>query len=320
MTRPVDIGHVRYGGQMEIKNIAIIGAGMMGKMIAYIFASKYKVTVYDITPQDIIGGIRESTKELIDKEIITSEELENRLSKIRFTEKMDDPDIANADLLMEAVFEDMELKRRIFGELENICRADCIFCTNTSVISPSEMSVNLKHRERFVATHFWNPPHLIPLVEVVMSDATNPDIAQLVFDILEDVGKKPVLCKVDVPGFVANRLQHALWREAIYMVEKGIADPKTIDDACKYGPGLRWPILGPMENSDMVGIELTYNIHDYILKHLADNHEPSPMLKEMLDRGDLGMKSGKGWQEWTPEQVSSVSSGLREYLIKLQKK
>jgi 3-hydroxybutyryl-CoA dehydrogenase len=122
-----------------------------------------------------------------------------------------------------------------------------------------------------------------------------------------------------VPGFVANRLQHALWREAIYMVENGIADAKTVDYACKYGPGLRWPQLGPMENSDMVGIELTYNIHQYILKSLADNHEPSYLLKEMLDRGELGMKSGKGWQEWTPEQIADVSAGLRKYLVEKQK-
>jgi len=104
------------------------------------------------------------------------------------------------------------------------------------------------------------------------------------------------------------------------MVENGIADPKTVDDSCKYGPGLRWPIMGPMETSDSVGIELTYNIHVNILKALADNKEPSPLLQEMLGRGELGMKSGKGWQEWTPEQIEQVRNGLSEYLIEYNAK
>jgi len=300
---------------MNINNISIIGAGMMGKMVAFVFSSKYNVTLYDILPQDIVGSIRESTKELVETGILSSCELEDRLSRISFTERMDDKLISESDILIEAVFEDMGLKQKLFNELEGICRPDCIFCTNTSVMSPSEISKNLKYRERFAATHFWNPAHLIPLVEVVMSDYTSIEVAETLMDILAKVGKKPVLCKKDVPGFVANRLQHALWREAIYMVENGIADAKTVDDACKYGPGLRWPVLGPMENSDLVGIELTYNIHDYVLKSLADNHEPSYLLQEMLSRGDIGMKSGKGWQQWSSERIEALTTGLREYLV-----
>ena len=304
---------------MDIRNIAVIGTGMMGKMIAFVLSSKYYVCAYDINLQDLIGGIRGATEELVKKGVISDDELESRLSRIRFTTEMADSGIVDADIIFEAVFEDMELKQKTFARLEEICREDCIFCTNTSVMSPSEISRGLRRRERFAATHFWNPAHLIPLVEVVMSDATSDETAQTIMDVLSGVGKKPILCKKDVPGFVANRLQHALWREAIYMVENGIADPKTVDDACKYGPGLRWPILGPMENSDLVGIELTYNIHNYILKSLADNHEPSHLLREMLDRGELGMKSGKGWQEWTPEQIDQINASLRSYLVEYSK-
>jgi len=300
---------------MDINNIAVIGAGMMGKMIAFVFSSKYHVGVYDIEPQDLAGGIREATKELVTKGVLKPAAIEDRLSRVRFTDKIDDELISGADLVVEAVFEDMELKQKTFAELEEICREDCVFCTNTSVMSPSEISRNLKYRERFAATHFWNPAHLIPLVEVVVSDATSPETTKTVMTLLAEVGKKPILCRKDVPGFVANRLQHALWREAIYMVENGVADPKTIDDACKYGPGLRWPVLGPMENSDLVGIELTYNIQDYVLKSLADNHEPSYLMRDMLSRGELGMKSGKGWQEWTPEQITELTTRLREHLV-----
>jgi 3-hydroxybutyryl-CoA dehydrogenase len=183
-------------------------------------------------------------------------------------------------------------------------------------MSPTEIAQKCTHKERVVGAHFWNPGHLIPLVEVVKSDYTSEEVMQDTIELLTFCGKKPIYCKKDVPGFVANRLQHALWREAFYMVQEGIADPATVDDACKYGPGLRWPVLGPMENSDMVGIQLSFNIHDYILKHLADNHEPSPCLQEMLEKGDLGFPSGKGWQEWTPEQMQASNKNLREYLIR----
>ena len=151
----------------------------------------------------------------------------------------------NADLVIEAVFEDMKIKRETFAKLEARCRPDTIFCTNSSVMSPSEISAELKHRERFVGTHFWNPGHLIPLVEVVKSDASSDEVAQTVMEVLRSVGKKPVLCKKDVPGFIANRMQHALWREAISIVENGIADAATVDEAVRYSFGLRLPQLGP---------------------------------------------------------------------------
>ncbi|WP_300754444.1 3-hydroxyacyl-CoA dehydrogenase family protein [uncultured Brachyspira sp.] len=121
----------------------------------------------------------------------------------------------------------------------------------------------------------------------------------------------------DVPGFIANRMQHALWREAIYIVEQGIADAKTVDEAVKYSFGLRLPQLAPMENADMVGTDLTYNIHDYVLKHLCDSHNPSPLLKELCDAGNLGFKTGKGFQTWTKEDIEKSKSALNEYLIKM---
>ena len=184
-------------------------------------------------------------------------------------------------------------------------------------MSPSEISRDLKHRERFVGTHFWNPGHLIPLVEVVKSDASSDEVAQTVMEVLSSAGKEPVLCKKDVPGFIANRMQHALWREAISIVERGIADAATVDKAVKYSFGLRLPQLGPMENADMVGTDLTYNIHDYILKDLEDSHEPSPLLKQLRDEGKIGFKTGEGFQKWTPEQVKASSDALNDYLVRM---
>lgn len=308
---PADTG----GISMTVKNIVIVGAGMMGKGIAQVFTNNpvIAVTLYDVHGGDVLSDVRAELEQLQKRGIVS--DADERMARIAFTTDNCDPCFAAADLVVECVFEDMQLKQDLFAELEAKCRPDAIFATNTSVMSPTEISAKLAHKERFVGTHFWNPAYLIPLVEVVKSDYTAEEVMQDAIRLLHDCGKKPIYCKKDVPGFVANRLQHALWREAFYMVQEGIADAKTVDDACKYGPGLRWPVLGPMENSDMVSIQLSYNIHDYILKHLADNHEPSPCLKEMLDRGDNGFKTGKGWQEWTSEQMEASNIRLREYLI-----
>lgn len=186
----------------NIKNILICGAGMMGKNIGYVFASNpdFRVGMYDLYPTDVEAGIRTNTKQLLDKGVITEEELSDRLSRISFTTDMDSDLVKNADLVIEAVFEDMKIKRETFAKLEARCRPDTIFCTNSSVMSPSEISAELKHRERFVGTHFWNPGHLIPLVEVVKSDASDHETAQTVMEVLRSVGKKPVLCKRMCPA------------------------------------------------------------------------------------------------------------------------
>ena len=303
----------------EIKNILIAGGSMMGKNIAFVFSSEpsFRVTVYDIRETDVAGGIRLNCAQLLEKGVLSPAELEERLGRISFTTDLDSEAVKAADLVVEAVFEDMGVKRETFARLEARCRPETIFCTNTSVMSPSEISRELTYRSRFVGTHFWNPGHLIPLVEVVKSDATSDETAGTVMEVLRDVGKKPVLCRKDVPGFIANRMQHALWREAISIVENGIADAETVDMAVKYSFGLRLPQLGPMENADMVGTDLTWSIHDYILGALEDSHRPSPLLTKLKDEGKLGFKSGEGFQKWTPEETAASSAALNEYLIRM---
>ncbi len=302
---------------MEIKNILIAGGGMMGKNIAFVFSSNpaYDITVYDLFETDVPGVIRKNVAPLG----LSEAELSERLGRISFTTDLESEGIKKADLVIEAVFENMDVKRETFAKLEARCRPDTIFCTNTSVMSPSEISRDLKYRERFVGTHFWNPGHLIPLVEVVKSDATSDETAQTVMEVLAGVGKEPVLCKKDVPGFIANRMQHALWREAISIVENGIADAATVDKAVKYSFGLRLPQLGPIENADMVGLDLTYNIHEYILQHLEDSHKPSALLTKLKEEGKLGFKSGEGFQSWTPEEIAESNAGLNEYLVRMLK-
>ncbi len=302
----------------DIKNVLIVGGGMMGKNIAFVMTANpaLKVIVTDIAETDVRAGIRTSCRQLVEHGVITSDELEARLMRVTFSTDMGSDDVRNADLVIEAVFEDMAVKRGTFAKLESICSPEAIFCTNTSVMSPSEISAALQYRERFVGTHFWNPAHLIPLVEVVKSDATSDETADTVMALLQSVGKKPVLCRKDVPGFIANRMQHALWREAISLVENGIADAETVDMAVKYSFGLRLPQLGPLENADMVGTDLTYSIHDYILPYLESSPHPSAILTELRSNGDLGFKTGKGFRSWTPDEMQAVKDDLNEYLIK----
>ncbi len=303
----------------NIRNVLIVGGGLMGKNIAFVVSSvkEYRVHIYDINDIDYISGIKVSTKQLIEKGIISSEELDERLSRISFTKNIEDEAVKEADIVIEAVFEDMQLKKETFARLEAVCRQDCIFCTNSSVMSPSLISKELKHRERFVGTHFWNPGHLIPLVEVVKTDATTDEAADTVMEFMSRIGKKPCLCKKDVPGFIANRLQHALWREAVSIVENDIADAATVDSAIKNSFGLRLPQLAPLENSDLVGTDLTYSIHKTVLKEIEDSHEPSPLLDQMIQEGLLGFKSNKGFYEWSDESKAKLSADLNTYLIKM---
>lgn len=309
----------------DINKFLVCGGGMMGSAIAQILAGMdgAQVTVYDVYPVDIEAKVRNNMKLLVEKEIVTEADVDRIVSKISFTQDMNSEGVKTAQLVVECVLEDMELKQNLFAQLEEVVAEDTIFCTNTSVMSPTEISAKCKHKERLCGTHFWNPAFLIPLVEVVKTPATTDEVADTVMNILTKAGKKPVLCKKDVPGFIANRMQHALWREAISIVERGIADAKTVDDACKYSFGLRLPYLPPLVNSDMVSTQLTYNIHSYVLKDLEDRHDASPLLKEMLDEGKNGFRAEakdgvhEGFMKYTDEEIAQINSGLNEYLIKM---
>ena len=223
--------------------------------------------------------------------------------------------VDGAEFVIEAVFEDMPLKQQIFADLDRLCPPTTILCSNTSVMSITEIASKSKHRERIVGTHFWNPPYLIPLVEVVKGDETAVSTVEKTYDLLKAVGKHPVKVWRDVPGFVGNRLQHALWREAFAIIDEGICDPATVDECVRYGPGLRWPILGPIENADMVGLDLTKAIHDYILPHINAAPTPSITLLAHVSANELGFKTGIGFQKWSDEAIADSQQRLANYLL-----
>jgi len=307
---------------MSINKIAVIGAGLMGSAIAQVFAAKPDISVNIFSlmlEDDPYAPIKRNINIMMGRDVMTQEEADGILSRIAFKETVKEA-VSDADFIIECVSEVMDIKQDLFAEIEGYCREDAILATNTSVLKVTEVFSKCKIKDRVVGCHFWNPGHLIPLVEVVKTSGTSDASINATMELLRSIGKRPILCKKDVPGFIGNRLQFALWREAIHMIENDIADPQTIDDAVKFGPGLRWPILGPIEACDMIGMELSYNILKNLLPHLSDTHEPSPLIKEMLDRGDLGFKTGKGWQEWTPEQIEESTKRLREHLIDFSQK
>ncbi len=302
----------------EIKNIVIYGPGLMGNGLAQVFASNpdLKVTMV-VRPEDnanVHADVLSNLEAFIQKGIYTEAYAKDLVNRILVTEDRIGP-AREADFIIECVPENLQIKQALFADLEQHCKPETILATNTSVISIGEIAQKTIKKDRVVGAHFWNPPYLIPLVEVVKAEETSEEVMEQTMALLRQVGKKPIYVQKDVPGFVANRLQHALWREAISIVERGIADAKTVDEALRYGPGIRLPQLAPIENADMVGIDLTYAIHSYLLKHLEDSHEPSPLLKEMLERGDLGFKSGKGFRTWTPEEAQASKKALSAYLI-----
>ena len=307
----------------QSQGVGVIGAGLMGHGIAQIFAVRgYSVALMDVKEELLsksLEGVRSNLTMMAEQGIGRQEDIDPILSRIKTTVDMAEA-ADGAQCVIEAVFENLELKQKIFQDLDSLCPEETILATNTSVISITEIAEKSKHRERIVGTHFWNPPYLIPLVEVIRGKDTADWAMDKTYDLLKEIGKHPVLVNKDVPGFVGNRLQHALWREAISIVEQGIADAATVDECIKYGFGLRLPVLGPMETADMVGTDLTLAIHDYILKHLEDSPEPSPLLKEKVKRGDLGFKTGRGFQEWPPETVQEVRHNLMEYLLEWTKR
>jgi len=301
------------------KHIAIIGAGLMGHGIAQIFASQgYQVSLLDVNDEFVakaIENIRANLTLLVQNGVGRPEDIEPTIKRIRVTRDLKEAALA-AQFVIEAVSEELDLKQRLFQEIDEICSSDTILATNTSVISITEIAEKAQKRHRIVGTHFWNPPYLIPLVEVVKGQDTSNEVMDATVDLLRRVGKHPVRVLRDVPGFVGNRLQHALWREAISIVERGIADAATVDECVKLGFGLRLPVLGPLENADMVGLDLTMAIHNYILKHLESSTEPAPLLREKVKKRELGFKTGQGFQKWSMEEIQRSRRRLLEYLLK----
>lgn len=296
---------------MSNANITVIGAGLMGHGIAQVFAlAGHDVTLYDSFEQTLASAkerIRANLKDLGDDERAV-----DRVTPIADLAAA----VRDADFVVEAVLEDLPLKQKLFAAIEPHVRPDTILASNTSVIPITAIMQDLERRERALGTHWWNPPFLVPLVEVIETQWTSPAAVDFTMKLHAAAGKKPAHVKKDVPGFIGNRLQHALWREAISLVENGICDAQTVDEVIKAAFGRRLAVLGPLENADMVGTDLTLAIHKTVLPAIDSRPGPSPYLEKLVKDGKLGFKSGEGFRTWTPEQQQALRMQVLQHLKK----
>ena len=297
--------------------IAVIGAGLMGHGIALTLARAGQyVAVTDPGPEAraaLAARVSESLALMGESEA----QIAKILKKIEIVDTIESA-VKGAFAVFEAAPEKMALKQSIFAEIEAHAPDDCILASNTSVMPITEIMSGLSLKNRALGTHWWNPPHMIPLVEVIRTEWTDEGVVQAMMDLLADAGKTPVRVEKDVPGFIGNRLQHALWREAISLVERGICDAESVDTVVKSCFGRRLSVLGPLENADLVGTDLTLDIHNTVLADLEDRAGPSPYLERLVAEGKLGMKTGEGFRKWTPEDAAATRNRVTTHLRKLE--
>jgi 3-hydroxybutyryl-CoA dehydrogenase len=294
---------------MSKARIAVVGAGLMGHGIAQVFA----LAGHEVAITDAVVASLDTVKARIAANLRDLGEDESAVERV---EPCIDVAAAvrEADYVVEAVSENLDLKQALFAEIERHARSDAILASNTSVIPITAIMKGLKGRERALGTHWWNPPFLVPLVEVIETQWTTPEVVAWTMGLHESAGKKPAHVKKDVPGFIGNRLQHALWREAISLVEQGICDAETVDAVVKASFGRRLAVLGPLENADQVGTDLTLAIHNTVLPAVDSRPGPSPYLEKLVAEGKLGFKSGEGFRRWSPEQQAALRTKVMQHL------
>jgi 3-hydroxybutyryl-CoA dehydrogenase len=288
------------------RTAAVVGAGLMGRRLAGVLAAGgLDVTLCDTRAEvldDAVAAALRTAKGLSD----------NGNGAVRAEAELGGA-VGGADLVVEAVVEDLAVKQALFARLA-VENTTGVLATNTSVLPVAAVTERVPDASRCLGTHWWNPPDLIPIVEVVPGPRTDPVVADRVEALLRALGKTPVRVRRDVPGFIGNRLQHALWREAIALVADGICDAETVDLVVRNTIGLRLGCLGPIENADYVGLDLTLAIHEAVLPSLNRDQRPNPLLRDLVSRGDLGAKTGRGLLDWPPGAVRETAERLAAHL------
>lgn len=305
-----------------IKKIAIIGSGVMGSGIAQSFAvSGYFVTINDIK-EDLLyhaqNRISENLSLLIEEGALTDQEKQGALANITYSVDLEGA-VRDADFIIEAIPEVIELKLNLYQQLEEIIKPDAIVASNTSTFPISQLMEKASFAERMVITHFFNPGHLVPLVEIVQHDETKPEIIKTTMDLMRKIGKSPILLKKEIAGFIANRLQTALMREAFYLLKEGVADAEDIDTAITAGPGFRWAFTGPIEIADFGGLDTWQRVFDNVSPVLDQSKEAPDLIRDLVAEGKLGTKSGEGIFTYEESTVSQKINERDRNFIKLGK-
>lgn len=307
---------------MDIRRAVVAGSGQMGPGIAYTLAQVgIETKIYGRTEESARKGMT-ALADLLDllasEKLIAADRAEAVKALVSGVVDLESA-VREADLIVESIPENLQLKQDFFVRVEQACPADALLASNTSGLPASDIGAPLERPERFAVTHFWNPPHLMPLVEVVKGEKTSMATVETLSGLLARAGKKPVKVLKDTPGQLGNRMFQALLREAVHIVEEGIASVEDVDIAIKNGLGRRFPVYGPLEHNDVVGLDTLFAIQSYICKSLCNDTEPSALLRKKFEDGDFGVKSGNGFYDWHIADSDEVTGRRDRFLLELMK-
>jgi 3-hydroxybutyryl-CoA dehydrogenase len=305
-----------------MESLTVIGSGTMGHTITLSAAwAGVKVKMYGLTEADAVAGmnaIRKKVAVLVLSDLIDACEVEKILGNITLSNSLDHA-IKNANFIIECIPEDLGLKNKLFRQLDLQCGPDIVLASNTSALSLTDIAKGTRHPERILITHFWNPAHLLPLVEVLRAPVTTTDVFARTMALLQLMGKKPIVVRKDVPGLVGNRLQFALFREAQHLLDQGIATKEDIDAAVTFGIGRRLTVTGPLMSADMGGLDVFNSVSNNLFKNISNAEQSYSALRELISKEKYGDKSGEGYYQWN-EEFSAQMNELREReLIRLIK-
>jgi 3-hydroxybutyryl-CoA dehydrogenase len=307
---------------VEIVKIAVIGSGIMGHGIALVCAcGGFHVTLVDVKEEALHAAsmkLRASMMQLVEAGLAPLDGIETVLGNIAYATNMSEG-VREAGLIFEAVPEQPALKQSVYAQLEACAEAEAIFASNTSGIPVNALASMTKRPGRFLGTHFFMPAHLIPLVEVVRGNDTSEEVVSSVMDLLVKLGKKPVQVRKDIPGFIANRLQHALAREAMSLVGNGVVSIEDLDTVVRNSIAVRLLFTGPMEQRDFNGLDTHLSIAEYLYKGLEASREPLDILKNKVADGNFGIKTGQGFYDWRGKDLVAVNKDKNERLIAVLK-
>lgn len=303
----------------DIETVGVIGIGTMGPGIAQAFAeSGYHVICHDTSEAALERGmslIRLNQETLIENGILTEDRADAALDRLETTLKVED--LADVDFICEAVTEDINVKQEVFSKASRICREDVILTTNTSGLSITKLATAVSNPGRFAGMHWWNPPHIMPLIEVIKGDQSSEETCMTVMDICRKLGKKPAFVRKDIPGFIGNRLQMALLREVMNILELGAATPEDIDMVTKYGPGARWALYGPCEVADLGGLDVFHSIFSYLFRDLSNAQGSPELMADKVSKGEFGTKTGKGFYQYANGQVEKIIESRDRRLLRI---
>lgn len=306
-----------------MEKLAIIGCGTMGHSIAVSAAwAGIPVQMYGINELELehaYSGITSKLNVLFQNGLFSQKESKQIKDRI-ITSTSIDKVAKNSSFIIEAIPENIDLKKDLFLYLDKICKKKVILASNTSALSPTLIASVSANPERILVTHFWNPAHLVPLVEVVRGKKTNDETVKRALELLLLMKKKPIEVKKEIPGFIANRLQFALFREAQFLLEEGVASREDIDAAVIYSIGRRLSVTGPLASADMGGLDVFSAISDYLFPNLSNAKSASPALKNLVENNKLGIKTGAGYYTWDHSFSEEMNNKREAELIRFIKK